>query len=73
MEAFQSGESTTDRLNNLYPRMLRMPVTARPVGLGEEYSIAIPVGTVKEDIQQIVEDGMQIRNRNYVQSTELVK
>ena len=50
-----------------------MLVTARAVGLGEEYSVVVLVGTVKEDIQQIVEDGMQICNRNYVQSSELVK
>ena len=50
-----------------------MPVTTRVMGLGEEYSIVVPVGTVKEDIQQIVEDGMLIHNQNYVQSTELVK
>ena len=50
-----------------------MPITARVVGLSEEYSVDVPVGTVKEDIHQIVEDGMQIRNWNYVQSTELVK
>ena len=50
-----------------------MPVTAREAGLGEEYSVVVPVGTIKEDIQQIVEDGMQIRNRNYFQSAELVK
>ena len=70
---FNRGESAADRLDDLYPRTLRMPVTARAVGLGQEYSIAVPVGTVKEDIQQIVEDGIHIRNRNYVQSTELVK
>ena len=44
-----------------------MPVTAREAGLGEEYFVVVPVGTIKEDIQQIVEDGMQIHNRNYVQ------
>ena len=31
-----------------------MPVTVREAGLGEEYSVAVPVGTIKEDIQQIV-------------------
>ena len=70
---FNRGESTVDRLDDFYPRMLRMPVTARAVGLGEEYSVVVPVGTLKEDIQRIVEDGVQIRNRNYVQSTELIK
>ena len=43
-----------------------MPVTAREVGLGEEYSVTVPVGTIKEDIQQIVKDGMQILNWNYI-------
>ena len=50
-----------------------MPVTAREAGLGKEYSMAILVGTIKEDIQQIVLDGMQIQNHNFVQSAELVK
>ena len=55
---FNRGESAADHLDNLYPRMLRMPITAREAGLGEEYSMAVPVGIIKEDIQQIVEDGM---------------
>ena len=70
---FNRGESAANRLDDLYPRTLRMPVTSRSVGSGEEYSIVVHVGTVKEDIQQIVEDEMQIRNQNYVQLTELVK
>ena len=40
---------------------------------GKEYSIVVPVGTAKEDIYQIVEDGMQICNQNFVQMAELVK
>ena len=63
---FNQGESAADRLDDLYPRMLRMPVAARADGLGEEYSIAVPTFIIKEDIQQIIEDGMQVRNRNYV-------
>ena len=39
---------------------------AREAGQGEEYSVAVPIGTIKEDIYQIVKDGMQIRNRNFV-------
>ena len=50
-----------------------MPVIAWEAGLGEEYSVAVPVGTIKKDIQQIVQNGVQIRNCNYVQSEELVK
>ena len=50
-----------------------MPVTARAGGLGEEYSVAVSTGIIKENLQQIIEDGMQVRNRIYVQSTELVR
>ena len=50
-----------------------MPVVAQADGLGEEYSVTVPVGIIKEDLQQIIEDGMQVRNQNYVQSTELVR
>ena len=67
------GESAFDRLDNLYPRTLRIPVVARADGLGEEYSVAVLVDIIKEDLQQIIKDGMKVRNRNFVQSTELVK
>ena len=67
------GESVADRLDDLYPRMLRLSVRAREARQGEEYSIVVPVGTAKDDIYQIVEDGMQFRNRNFVQTAELVK
>ena len=70
---FNRGESTVDRLDDLYPRMLRLPVRAREARQSEEYSIVVPVRTIKEDIYQIVEDGMQIRNQNFVQMAELVK
>ena len=70
---FKRGKSAADRLDDLYPRMLRLPVRARESRQGEEYSIDVPVGIAKEDINQIVEDGMQIRNRNFVQTVELVK
>ena len=43
-----------------------MPVAARAGGLGKEYSVAILAGIITEDLQQIIEDGMQVRNRNYV-------
>ena len=70
---FNQGESAADRLDDLYPRMLRMPVAAQAGGLGEEYFVIVPTGIIKEDLQQICEDGMQVRNRNYIQSTELVR
>ena len=46
---------------------------AREARQGEEYLIVVPVGTAKEDLYQIVKEGMQIRNRNFVQTAELVK
>ena len=70
---FNRGESVADRLDNLYLRTLQLPVKAREARQGEEYSVSVPVGTLKEDIYQIVEDGMQIRNRNFIQTAELVK
>ena len=72
-EPFHHGEFAADRLNNLYPHMLRVPVVARGMGLGEDYSVVVPAGTWKEDIQWIIDDGIQVRNRNFVQSTELVR
>ena len=72
-EPFHRGESAADRLNNLYPHMLRMMVAARGMGLGEDYTVSVPAGTRKEDIQRIIDDGIQVYNRNYVQSTELVR
>ena len=70
---FNRGESAADRLDDLYMRTLRLPVRAREARQGEEYSVVVPIGTIKEDIYQIVEDRMQIRNRNFVQTAELVK
>ena len=72
-EPFHRGEAAADQLNNLYPHMLRMPVVARGMVLGEDYSTSVPAGTRKEDIEWIIDDGIQVRNRNYVQSTELVR
>ena len=45
--------------------MLRMPVAVRAGGQGEDYFISVPIGTTKEDLQQMIEDGMQVRNRNF--------
>ena len=72
-EPFHRGVSTADRLNHLYPHMIRMPVAARGMSLGEDYSVSVPETTRKEDIERIIDDGIQVRNRNYVQSTELVR
>ena len=70
---FNQGEFAADHLDDLYPRMLRMPVAAWAGELGKEYSVAVPAGIIKEDLLQIIKDGMQVCNRNRVQSTELVR
>ena len=62
-----------DRLNSLYPPMYRVPVAAQGMGLHEDYSVPIPASTPKEEFLQIIDDGIQVRNRNFVQSTELVR
>ena len=35
--------------------------------------VSVPAGTRNKDIQWIIDDGIQVCNRNYVQSTELVR
>ena len=49
-----------------------MPVAVRAKGKGEEYAVSVPTYACKEDLKQVVEDGMLIHNRNFVQSGELV-
>ena len=70
---FNWGESVADHIDDLYLRMLRLPVRAREARQGEEYSVAVPIGTAKEDIYQIIKDRIQIRNRNFIQTAKLVK
>ena len=43
------------------------------MGLGEDYTMSVLVGTQREDIERIIDDGIQVCNRNYVQSIELVR
>ena len=38
--------------------MLRIPVAFRVGGQGEEYPVLVLVGITKEDLQQMIEDGM---------------
>ena len=42
--------------------MLRMLVAARGMGLGEDYSVSVPAGTRKEDIERIIDDGIEVCN-----------
>ena len=72
-EPFRHGASAADRLNSLYPPMYRVPVAARGMGLHEDYTVPFLASTPKEDFMQIIDDGIQVRNRNFVQSTELVR
>ena len=72
-EPVHCGEPAANRMSNLYPYMLRMPVATWGMGLGENYSVSVPAGTRKEDIERIIDDRIQVRNRNYVKSTELVR
>ena len=44
-EPFPRGESVADRLTNLYLHMLRVPVVARGMGLGEDYPMSVLEGT----------------------------
>ena len=60
---FNRGESMANHLNSLYPVMLRMPVAARANGVGIDYSVTVPAGTNKEDLQQTIDDGIQIHNK----------
>ena len=69
---FNRGESPTPHLEQLYLAMLRMEVEVRAKGKGEKYVVLISVYACKEDLKQVVEDGMLIRNHNFVQSMELV-
>ena len=72
-EPFHRGASPADRLDNLYPAIYRVSVVARGMGLREDYSAILPASTPKVDFLQIIDDGIQVRNRNFVQSTELVR
>ena len=69
---FNQGEPAADHMHDLYLTMLRIPVAVRADGQGEEYSVPVPGGTTKEDLLQMIEDGMQACNRSFDQSTELV-
>ena len=51
---FNRGESAADRMHDLYPTLLRLPVVVRARGQGEEYSVTVPVGTTKEDLEHMI-------------------
>ena len=71
-KSFNRGNSPTAHMEQLYPTLLRMSVALRAKGKGEEYVVSVPAYACKKDLKQVVEDNMLIRNRNFVQSAELV-
>ena len=70
---FNRGEYSADHLHELYPALLLMPVVVRAEGISGEYVVSVPASTGKEDLLRMVEDGMLVQNRNFAQSTELVR
>ena len=48
-------------------------MAARGMGLHEAYTVLVPASTPKEDFLHIIDDVIQVRNLNFVQSTELVR
>ena len=59
-------------MRQLYPALLRMHVAMGAEGRGEEYVVSVPACACKDELKQVVEDEMLIRNCNFIQSTELV-
>ena len=72
-EPFHREVSAADRLGNLYSHIYRVPVVARGLALREDYTMTLLAASQKEDFMQIIDDGIQVRNHNFVQSTELVR
>ena len=72
-EPFHRGASTADQLGNLYLHIYRVPIVAQGLSLREDYTVTLPTSTPNEDFMQIINDGIQVRNRNFLQSTELVR
>ena len=65
-EPFHRGASAVDQLDNLYPHTYRVPVVARGMGLREDYTMTLPASTPNEDFPQIIDNGIQVQNRNFV-------
>ena len=59
-------------MEQLYSTLLQMPIVMRAKGKGEEYVVSVPAYVCKDELKQVVEDDMLIRNHNFVQSAELV-
>ena len=70
--SFNQGKSPAAHMKYLYPALLRMLLAMWAEGRGEEYVVLIPSYSCKDELKQVVVDEMLIRNRNFVQSAELV-
>ena len=53
-------------MHQLYPALLRMHVAVWAEERGEEYVVLDPAYACKDQLKQVVEDGLLIRNRNFV-------
>ena len=73
-EPFHRGASAANQLGNLYPHIYISGVDSRsgPGSLRGLYDDP-PASTSKEDFMQIIEDGIQVGNCNFIQSIELVR
>ena len=69
---FNRGESSAAHMHQLYSALLRMLVAVWAEGRGKEYAISISAYACKDELKHVVEEGMLIRNHNFVQSSELV-
>ena len=65
---FDKGEVSIKNMQDLYPAQRRVTAVAHQ----EQYIIPCSSYLGAEDIQQVAEDGMYIRNHNFVQTAELV-
>ena len=72
-EPFHHEASSADWLGNLYPHIYRVSVIARGMGLRGDYTMTLPTSTPEEDFLQIIDDEIQVQNRNFVQLTKLVR
>ena len=72
-EPFHCGASAADRLGTLYPHIYSVSVVAQGLGLRQDYKMTLPDFTPNEDFRQIIDDGIQVRNSNFIQSTKLVR
>ena len=73
LRPFNRGESLADHLYELYLALLRIPVVVLVEGRGEEYAVKVPASTGKEDLLQMVEDGMLVHNNKFCLVDKLVR